>query len=233
MVNVDEAFEIRYKKGGENFQVLVDFDKLKEFQKKPTEISVYDVLADVKIFKDEKKGDIASEHLLAKVFPSKTEEEIIFEILMKGECQIPTSYLNKLREERKKHVINYIAENAINGQTKGKYTYSMIEREVLKLKYNFDHNKSIEIQSEEVLVLLKKIMPISINEVIIILEIPARYSGSFLGGIRKFGKIIKEYYDNSGSLHLHIKATESTCDKIIEFTKRNSNNEACYHIEKK
>jgi hypothetical protein len=56
MVKVDEAFEVRYKKGGEQFEVLVDFDKLKEFEKSPDTVSVYDVLADVKIFRDQKKG---------------------------------------------------------------------------------------------------------------------------------------------------------------------------------
>lgn len=232
MVKVDEAFEVKYKKAGENFEVLVDFDKLNEYKKKPTEISVYEVLADVKIFKDQKKGDIASENLLNKVFPSKSEEQIIQEILLKGDCQIPTSYLNKLREEKKVHITNYIAENALNPKTKGKYTYTMIEKEIQKLRYNYDYSKSIETQAEEVLTLLKKVMPISITEVTIILEIPARYSGAFHGGIRKFGKITKEYYDNTGNLHLHIKTTESTSDKIIEFTKRNSNNEASYHIER-
>lgn len=55
MVNVDDAFEMRYKRNGENFEVLVDFDMLKKFQKSSNEFSVYDVLADIKIFKDQKK----------------------------------------------------------------------------------------------------------------------------------------------------------------------------------
>jgi len=51
MVNVDDAFRVKYKVEKDEFQVLVDFDKLKEFIAKPDEVSVYDVLADVKILR--------------------------------------------------------------------------------------------------------------------------------------------------------------------------------------
>ena len=138
MVNVDESFEVKFKSGKDEFQVLVDFDKLNEFKKKPTEISVYDVLADQKIFKDQRKGEVASEHHLKAAFGAKSEEEVLKEILLKGECQIPTSYLNKMREEKKRQVINYIAENAINPATKGRYTISMIESEINKVRYNYN-----------------------------------------------------------------------------------------------
>jgi len=43
MVNVDDAFRVKYKVEKDEFQVLVDFDKLKEFIAKPDEVSVYDV----------------------------------------------------------------------------------------------------------------------------------------------------------------------------------------------
>ena len=232
MVNVDEAFEMRYKKHGETFQVLVDFDKLKEFEKKPEETDIYDVLADTKIFKDQKKGELASTNLLEKSFPNKTEDEILKEILLKGECQIPTAYLNKLREEKKLQVITYISENALNAQTKGKFTPTMIESEINKLKFNFEAFKPFEGQADEILKLLKKIMPISLEQVTLLLKIPATYAGNFYGPFRKLGKFKKEFYDNTGSLNLEVKTTESSADKIINFTKQNSNNEAEYQIKK-
>lgn len=231
MVKVDEAFEVRYKKDGQQLEVLVDFDKLKEFQKKPNEVSVYDVLADTKIFKDQRRGEIVSDVTLKKLFPNLQEEEIIKVILLKGECQIPTAYLNKLREEKKKQVINYISECAINPVTKTKYTYSMVESAVGKIRYNFDPNTGFEGQAEEVIKLLKPQMPISIDIIVLEIEVPARYVGAFYGPFRKFGKIIKEYYDNSGSLRIHLEITHAQSDKVIDFIKYNTNNEASYHIK--
>ncbi len=232
MVNVDEAFEVRYKKSGDQFEVLVDFDKLKEFEKKPNEISVYDVLADVKIFKNQKRGEVASDSLLQQTFKGLNEEQILKEILLKGECQIPTAYLNKLREEKKMQAINYIAENAMNPSTKSKYTKSMIESEVNKLRYGFEPNTGFEHQAEEVLKLLRKVMPISIDKVVLKIEVPPQYTGAFYGPFRKYGKVTKEFYDNSANLHIHIELTESQADNAINYIKQHTNNEGSYHISK-
>lgn len=232
MVNVDDAFEVRYKKGGESFEVLVDFDKLNDFKKKPTEISVYDVLADVKIFKDQRRGEIASPTNLAKVFGNIDEEKLLKEILLNGECQIPTAFLNKLREEKKVQVINYIAENAINPGTKSKYTNSMISSEVDKLKFNFKPDIDYVVQAKDVLDMLKKVMPITISKVVLKLKVSGMHCGNFYGPFRKYGNITKESFDNDGNLHLHIQINESIVDDVINYVKKNSNNEAEYVIER-
>lgn len=232
MVNVDDAFEVKYKKGGENFEVLVDFDKLNEFKKKPDEISVYDVLADTKIFRDQRKGDIASPANLNKIFGTDNEEKVIKEILLKGECQIPTAFLNKLREEKKMQVINYIAENAINPTTKSKYSNTMIGTEVDKLKINFKPDIDYLHQAKEVLDNLKKVMPITISKVVVTIKVGGQYCGNFYGPFRKYGKITKEFYDTEGNLHMHIEINESIVDDVINYIKKNSNNEAEYNVEK-
>lgn len=232
MVNIDDAFEVRYKKNGNQFEVLVDFDKLNEYKKKPLEVSVYDVLADSTVFKDQKKGDVASESWLKESFKGLSEEEIFQEILLKGECQVPTAYVNKLREEKKIQVVNYITENSINPTTKGKYTSSMIESEINKLKFNFEPHQSFEHQAEEVLKKLKRVMAISVDKIVLDIEIPPKYLGAFYGPFRKFGKVNKEYYDRDGNLKLHLEITESVQDKVIEYIKHHTNNEASYHISK-
>jgi len=232
MVNVDEAFELKYKRNGESFEILVDFEKYKEFKKNPEKINIYDVLADDKIFKDQKKGEIASENLLKEIFNNKTIDEILTEILLKGDCQIPTAYLNKLRKEKKEQVINYIVENATNPQNKSKYTSSMISSEIDKLKFNFDPNINFISQAEDILKLLKKIMPISMDKIIVNIKIPGEFCGNFYGNFRKFGTIKKEYYDNSGNLVMHFEIMESLFDTITTNIKNNSNNQGEYYIMK-
>ena len=229
MANIDESFEVRYKKAKEMFQVLVDFERLEDFKKRPEEINVYDVLSDTKIFKDQKRGELASQNTLNEIFNNLSEEEILKEILIKGECQIPTSYLNKKREEKKRQVISYICENAINPASKMKYTPTMLESEVNKIKYNFNPNTGFEKQAEEMIKLLKKIIPISVDKVLMKIEVPAQYAGAFYGPFRQFGKIEKEYYDNSGNLRIHLEITQSQTDKVINYIKQKSNNEASYH----
>lgn len=232
MVNIDEAFEVRLKINDNNYQVLVDFDKLKEFRKNSNEVSVYDVLADTKIFKDQKKGEIASETNLEKDFPTKSEEEILMIILLKGEAQIPTSYQNKVREEKKTQIINYIAANAVNPATNTKYSTSLIESEFNNLKYNINPDRDHTNQAEDVIKLLKRTMPIKIDKTIVELSVPPKYLGAFYGPFRKYGEIKKEFYDNEGNLRLHIEVTSGSIDEVINYIKSKSNNEASYHISK-
>lgn len=229
MVSVDKAFEIRYKLGNEQFEVLVDFDKLKEFKKKPDEISVYDILADSRIYKDQKKGELASENVLEKIFSGKDEEQILKEILLKGECQIPTAYLNSLREEKREQIINYISSNSVNPATRTKYTFSMIESEFKKINFNVNPETDIVKQAEEVLKLMKKSIPISIDKTTLEISVPPQYCGNFYGPFRKYGKVTKEFYDNEGNLRLHIEVTSGILDDVINFIKMKSNNEASYH----
>lgn len=233
MVRVDEAFEVRYNKGKEHFEVLVDFDKLQEYRKDPQKYDTYDILADHKIYKDHKKGEIASETSLENIFGTTDESEILKTILLEGECQIPAEYLKKLKENKKELVVNYIAENATNPSTKTKYTKSMIESGLKDIKFNFDINRDHINQAEEVVKLLKKKMPISLEKSTIQLSVPPQYIGAFYGSFRKFGEITKEYYDRDGNLRMHIRVAEGVLDSALDYIKNNSNGEAEYYVENK
>lgn len=232
MVKVDDAFELRYRHGKEVFEVLVDFDNLQKFLKDENSIDINDVIADRKIFKDQKKGEVASENHLKEVFGNIEEEDILKIILKKGECQIPTAYLTKLREEKKQQIINYIAENSFNPQSKTKYTTSMITSSFDKLKFNIDPFKNYLTQAEEVLKLLKKELPISMEKVVIILKVSSEFCGNFYGPFRKLGQIKKEYFDEEGNLHLHLEISESEIDKVTNFIKEKSNQTAEYYVKK-
>lgn len=232
MVNVNESFEVRYKAGKEEFQVLVDFKKLQEFKKNPTQVSVYDVLTDMKVFSNQKKGELASTNRLKAIFDKKSDEEMYKEILTKGECQIPTSYTNGLREEKKKQVINYIVENAINPQMKTRFTPSMIETQVNKIKYSYNPELGHEKQAEEVINHLKKVMPITIEITILEINVPAKFAKALAPKLRAYGHITKEYYDNEGNLRVHLEVIGAGLDKVIIFLKKSTNGEAAYHTQK-
>jgi ribosome maturation protein SDO1 len=150
--------------------------------------------------------------------------------LLEGETQIPTSYLNKLRDQKRERVINYIAEAAMNPATKTKYTTSMIESAVGRIRYNFDPYKHADTQAEEVLKLLRAQMPIAIERVRLQMKIPAQHSGAFYGAFRSYGEIKKEFYDSSGCLNMEIEITEAQKDRVIDYIKRKTNNEAEYRV---
>jgi ribosome maturation protein SDO1 len=231
MVNVDDAFQVSYKREGEEFQVLVDFDELQKFKKKSNEISVHDVLADSHIYKDQKKGELASQIALDKVFANKEEDEIFKEILLKGECQIPTAFLNKLREEKREQIINYLAQNAVNANG-ARYSQTVIRDAINKLSFTVNPNQDAMYQVDDILKLLKKEMPIKIETSVLEIAVPPQYMSAFFGPFRKMGTVTKEYYDDQGQLRLHLEVTSGAKEDVIEYVKKHSNNEASYHVSK-
>lgn len=233
MVKVDESCILRYKKEGETIEALIDFKLLLQFKNdSKSNISIYDIYADTRLFSDSKNGLEVSNDVITKLFNGKSEEEILTILANDGGPQIPTAYLNELREKKKTQVVEFIASNAINPQTKGKYTPNMIKSEFDSLKISIDPNQDHIHQAESALKELKKKMPISMESSLLIIQVDGQYSGNFYGEFRKFGTIQKEFYDDSGSLHIHINVLSGKVDSVISFIKQKTNDTGSYHIQK-
>src|SRR3989338_5038444 len=116
MVNVNEAVLASLKKGKDNFEVWVDCDKALEY-KAGKKVSLNEVISAPKVFKDAKKGEHASEHEILKVFKTEDINEVISTIIKEGDVQLTTAHKAKLREQKKKELINLIHVNAIDPKT--------------------------------------------------------------------------------------------------------------------
>ena len=104
MVRVDEAVVARLKKDGENFEVLVDCVLAMRLRDGGS-VDMDDVLADKKIFADEKKGMRSAETSLQAVFGTTDAIAVAKEIILKGEIHLNTEYRAKLREEKRRKII--------------------------------------------------------------------------------------------------------------------------------
>ena len=224
----EESFQVTYIKKSNHLEILVDFEKYKEF-KKDQVISIWEVLISEDIFIDQRKGQVFPEKELETLFDTNNKEEILKEIVLNGKCQIPIEYTNKLRENKKKQIVNYISSNSINPQTKMKYTNEMIENEISKLSVSINPNENFIHQAEKILKKLEEKIPISLKTTILDIKIPRKYIGIFQSKIRSFGKIKKEFYENDGSLKIHLEFLEGRIEEVITFIKNSSKNECEYH----
>lgn len=233
MVKVDESCILRYKKEGETIEALVDFKLLLDYiHNKDSNVNIYDIYADTQLFADSKKGLVASDDVISKLFKGLDEEAILEKLAKEGEPQIPTAYLNEQREKKKEQIIEYLAAHTINPQSGGKYTTSMIKSEFDTLKISIDPNQDHIHQAEEALKQLRVKMPIKIDSKVLIMQVEAQYSGNFYGKFRTFGTIQKEFYDDNGNLHIHIEIGAGRLDEVEDYIKVNSKNTASYHVQK-
>ena len=98
MVSLDNAVIARLKHEEHEFQVWVDPNLALAFRH-GKQVSFRDLLAYEAVYKDAKKGDVAPENLLKKVFGTTDANEITAEILKKGEVQLTTEQKRAFSDE--------------------------------------------------------------------------------------------------------------------------------------
>ncbi|MBI5798055.1 ribosome assembly factor SBDS [Candidatus Woesearchaeota archaeon] len=199
MVRVDQSIIARLKKEGEVFEVLVDCDKALAFREGKVK-SLSEVLASKGIYKDAKKGDKASEKDMKRLFKTDDEDDIAAIIIRKGEIQLTTEHKNTLREAKKKQIVAFLHQHAVDAKTGLPFPPQRIEMLMEEAKVKIDEFATVEAQVQNVLHLLRPIVPIKIETREIEVSIPAKYAGPSFSSLKRLAKIVKEGWQDDGSL---------------------------------
>ncbi len=199
MVDVDKAVIARMKLGGEDFEILVDCEKAMEFRHGMS-IGMDSILASNDIFRDVKKGEHAPENLMKKLFGTDDKMKIAAEIIKKGEVQLTVQYRNKLREEKRKQVIDMIHKNAIDPRTGVPHPVARIERAMEEARVKIDEMKNVEEQMQAIVKQLREVLPLKFETRQIAVKIPARYAGNSYSVLKSYGRLLKDEWQSDGSL---------------------------------
>jgi ribosome maturation protein SDO1 len=198
MVKIDEAVIARIEKNGHKFEVLVD-PHLAMDLKHGKKVDFSELLADDKVFKDSNKGDEQGPEVLKETFGTEDVTEVAEKIILKGDLQLTTEQRKEFLEKRRAEIISKISRNAINPQTKTPHPPKRIENAMEEAKIHIDAFKSTEEQVNEIVKAIKRIIPISMENIDFAVKIPAQYSGRCSAVIHKYN-IKKEQWLNDGSL---------------------------------
>ncbi|MCH7902422.1 ribosome assembly factor SBDS [archaeon] len=198
MVRTEDAVIARYEHAGEKFEILVDPDLAMDL-KHGKEINFDDLFAIDTVFKDAKKGEAKSEEALEKVFLTKDVQEIAKKIIMEGDVQLTTDQRRKIADRKRKEIINFISQNAVNPQTNTPHPVQRIENALEEIKFHVDENTSAKDAIPGLLKELKKLLPISLEKLRIAVKIPAVHAGKASPVLHKYG-LEKEEWQNDGSL---------------------------------
>jgi len=197
MIDVDKAVVAKLNISGNNFEILVDCENALKLRRGEN-IFLDDVLATDEIFKDVKKGEKASN--LAKFFNTEDKKEIAKKIIQKGDVQLTSEYKQKLRDEKKKKIINLIHSNAVNPENSLPHPVTRIEIALNDAKVRIDEYKSAEEQMKDIIDKLRPILPIKYEIREIAIRIPSQYAGKSFSVVKKYGKMLREEWGNDGSL---------------------------------
>ena len=201
----------RLKQGKKNFEIIVDLDKALGFKKGTNQF--LDFLETDKVFTDSKKGMAASTSDLQEAFGTEDTNIIAEKIVKKGEVLVSQEYRDEEKEKRFKQVVDFLANNSFDPQTKTPHSVERIKNALEQSNINIK-NASIESQIKDIVSELNKIIPIKIETKKIKLTIPAIHTGKVYGLINQYKE--KENWLPNGDLNMVINLPAGSVFNVFD-----------------
>ncbi len=198
MIALGEAVTARLKSHSVTFEVLVDPEGALALHRGEN-VDVKDLLAAEEIFENASRGTRSSEDDLKKAFGTIGVMEIATKIIKKGDIQLTAEQRRDIIENKRKMVVNIIASNAINPQTKTPHPPARIELAMNEAHVNIDPTKSMDELVRITLKALRPLIPIRFEEIDVAVKIPSSYAPKAYGEIASFAQLVKEQWQNDGS----------------------------------
>jgi ribosome maturation protein SDO1 len=205
----------KLKKGGEQFEVIIDADKALKFRN-GEDVDLSEVLKADKIFSDAKKGMSASEHVLQTVFRTTDADKIAEIILKEGEIELTQAYREGLAEQKKKRIIEIIHQNCINAKTETPIPVSIIEDALKEAKVKIDHLKAAEDQVKNVVKALQAILPMRMEMREIEVKLDANHAAKTYPYVKRISTVVKDTWNNDGSLTCVIQLPAGMFDEFLD-----------------
>jgi ribosome maturation protein SDO1 len=184
----------KIKKLGKYFEIMVDLDDALKFKK--GEISYVEAGGD-RVFRDIKKGEVASSSELEDAFKTSDINEIAKKIVKEGEIQLTQEFRDEEREKKIKKVVDFLATNAIDSKTGRPHTPERIKLALEQAHVNIK-NTPIDQQINDIVAEISRIIPIKIETKRIRIVVPAIHTGKAYGLLNQYQE--KEKWLDDGSL---------------------------------
>ncbi|RMF55388.1 ribosome assembly factor SBDS [Candidatus Woesearchaeota archaeon] len=189
----------RLRKGGKTFEIAIDPDLAISY-KHGADVDISEIVKSEHIFSDVKKGELASETDLRNIFGTEKPLEVAEIIIKEGEIQLTAEYRKKVREEKLNKIIYLIHRNAVDPKTNLPHPPDRIQSAIKEAKVRIDEFKKAEDQVQDVLKNIREIIPIKLEVKKLQVVIPAEYAAKSYSTVKRFGKMLKEQWNNDGSL---------------------------------
>ncbi|MEM4291823.1 MAG: ribosome assembly factor SBDS [Archaeoglobaceae archaeon] len=229
MVSLEKAVIAKLRKGGTDFEILVD-PYLARDLKEGKDVNFDDLLAVEEVFKNAKKGERVPAEELQKNFGTTDIREIAKKIILEGEVQITAEQRKEMLEAKRRQIITFISKNAIDPRTGTPHPPARIERALEEARVHIDIFKSVEAQIKDIVKALKPILPLKFEEIEIAIKIPAEYVGKAISALYNFGGVTKEEWQKDGSWICVMKIPAGMYGDLMDLLGRTTKGEALTKI---
>eukprot|EP00347_Sterkiella_histriomuscorum_P002246 403368911 len=150
---------IRLKKGGKKFEIACYKNKAVNWRNKQ-ESNLSEVLQIDQIFTNVSKGEVAKQKDLQAVFGKMTQDEIVIEILNKGELQVSELERDEHLDSLKKEIANIIAQKCVNTSDGKQFPVSIIMKAMNEANVKINPKDNAKKQALTFIPDLKNVIPI-------------------------------------------------------------------------
>lgn len=215
----------RLKKNAQTFEIVINPDIAVQAKKDPA--FVEEALLHPRIYSDAKKGNLASDQILEEIFKTSDPIEIAKIIIKDGIIQVTSEFRKDIIEQKKRKIVEYIHRNGIDPRTNAPHPADRIISAIDEIKVKIDEHKAVEQQIQDIIKVLRPILPIKFVVKDIDIVVPAIDAGKAYSPLKQFGKLLKEEWLNDGSWHAVIEIPggleEEFFDLLNKLTKGNAN----------
>ncbi|KAF8665113.1 hypothetical protein AX16_000580 [Volvariella volvacea WC 439] len=146
---------VRLKKGGKRYEIACYKNKVQEWRT-GVETNIDDVLQISNVFINVSKGEVAKSNDLQKAFGTTNVEDIVKEILKKGELQVGEKEREHDLGALRKEIATLVAEKSVDPATQRPYPVGIIEKAMTEAGFSVKPNKTAKSQVSECLKLIQQ-----------------------------------------------------------------------------
>ena len=205
----------KLKKYGSTFEINIDPDSALQY-KKGEITDLREVLLADNIFSDAKKGQIVSKDELQKAFQTTDVNKIAEIILKEGDIQATSDHRAEERQQRRRKLVNMIHTQAVDPTSNLPHPATRIEAALEQAKIHLVDHKTVEDQFDDVVKVLRPIIPLKIEQKEITVIIPSQYSGKAYNAAKSGVKVLKEEWKQNGDWMLRIELPAGLYMEYIE-----------------
>lgn len=145
---------VRLKKGGKRYEIACYKNKVQEWRN-GVETNIDDVLQIANVFVNVSKGELAKHQDLQKSFGTTDTNEIVKDILKKGELQVGEKERDHDLTSLRKEIATLVVEKCVDPATQRPYPVGMIEKAMTEAGYSVKQGKTAKSQVSECIKLLQ------------------------------------------------------------------------------
>lgn len=212
----------RLKSHGKEFDIIVDSEKVPLY--KEGKVGLKDILISDAIFRGLKTmkkieelpmkpgggkgGDIerVKAEELMQIFGTTDFMAIAKQIVEKGEVQLTVEQRRELIEKKKKQIVTFISQQAVDPRTKNPHPPQRIELAMEQARVTIDPFKKVEEQVKDIIKALQPLLPLSIEKKRLAFKIPINCASQAKYLISSLGTIIKDEWGASWIVEVEIPA---------------------------